>query len=166
MSRHAGIDRKENTFDISEHNLADKKYVDEKDNLRLELTGGAMTRPLGMSGGKIWDLGTPTLNSNATNKKYVDDKITTLTSTVNNKISDVDVVDNSFTVGADSQIRVVSATVKPIKISCYHHTFRILWKSIFICRTAEKQQDLLSLVGKQLLFGVDLIVLMGESLMR
>lgn len=70
-----------------------------------------MTRPLGMSGGKIWDLGSPTSDSITTNKKYVDDKVATLTSTVNDKISDVDVVDKNFTAGADSQICVVSNTV-------------------------------------------------------
>ena len=98
MSRHTGIDPKEKTIDITELNLADKKYVDDKDNLRLEISGGAMTGPLEMSGGKIWDLGDPTLDSNATNKKYVDDEITTLTSTVNNKISDIDVIDESYSV--------------------------------------------------------------------
>ena len=117
MSRHTGIDPKEKQIDIEELNLADKKNVDEKDNLRLELSGGAMTGPLGMSGGKIWDLGAPTLDSNAANKKYVHDKIadqasriTTLAGTVSDKISDVDVVDENFSAGADNQIRVVSNT--------------------------------------------------------
>ena len=41
----------------------------------------------------------------------MDDKITTLTSTINNKISDIDVVDEDFTTGADSEICVLSDTV-------------------------------------------------------
>ena len=44
-----------------------------------------MTGPLGMSGGKIWDLGAPTLDSNATNKKYVDDADSTLRGSLSSK---------------------------------------------------------------------------------
>ena len=116
MSRHTGIDPKEEQIDIEELSLADKKYVDEKDNLRLELSGGQKSGPLSLGDGRLWDIALPTLDTNAANKKYVDDKvadqasrITTLTSTVDDKISDV--VDENFNAGADSQIRVVSNIV-------------------------------------------------------
>ena len=103
MSRHTGIDPKESTFDITELNLADKKYVDDQDNIKLDKAGDQMTGPLGMSRGKIWDLGTPTLDTNAATKKYVDEEISTLTSTVNDKISDIDVVDDSYSVANAEQ---------------------------------------------------------------
>lgn len=111
MSRHAGIDPSENTFDVSELNLTNKKYVDDALKLKVDKAGDDMTGPLGMNNGKIWDLGDPTLPGTATNKKYVDEQITTLTSSVNDEISDVDIVDEDFVAGADSQIRVVSRIV-------------------------------------------------------
>ena len=45
MSLHTGIDPKEKQIDITELNLADKKYGDEKDNLRLELSGAPLLDP-------------------------------------------------------------------------------------------------------------------------
>ena len=151
MSRHTGIDPKTETFDISEHNLADKKYVDEQDNLRLELSGGQITGPLGVNNGKVWDLGAPTLDTNATNKKYVDDKIadqasriTTLAGTVSDKISNIDIVDESFTAGADIQIRVGSSTV-----GC--HQNKLL--SSYISNIVEKHIHL-SYSGKATGFGI------------
>ena len=59
---------------------------------------------LSMDDNKITDLATPTLNSDAATKKYVHEQGA-------NKISNIDVVHKSFTVGSDIQIRVGSATV-------------------------------------------------------
>ena len=53
---------------------ANKKYVDDQNALKLDLSGGQMSGPLGMNNGRIWDLGPLTLYHTATNKKYVDDQ--------------------------------------------------------------------------------------------
>ena len=93
-------------------NATNKKYVDDVDNLKLNKAGDCMSGNLDMVGHKIVKLdNNPTDSKNASNKIYVDAQITTLTSTVNDKISDIDVVDGTFTAGADTQIRVGSNTV-------------------------------------------------------
>ena len=62
-----------------------KKYVDDQDtvlqtsiNLKLSKLGGDMTGDLDMGDNKITDLATPTNNSNASTKKYVDDKFSSV----------------------------------------------------------------------------------------
>ena len=61
-------------------NGANKKYVDDKAstlqtsiNGKLAKTGGTLTGELSMYNNKITDLATPTDNTDAANKKYVDD---------------------------------------------------------------------------------------------
>ena len=97
-----------NIWDLSSEtldtNVVNKKYVDDQDNLRLAKTGGSLLGELSMEDNKITDLATPTVNSDAATKKYVDDQDA-------NKISNVDVVDSTFTAGSDIQICVGSATV-------------------------------------------------------
>ena len=41
---------------------------------KLDLAGGAMTGPLGLGNGRLWDVGMPTADTNGANKKYVDDR--------------------------------------------------------------------------------------------
>lgn len=92
-------------------NATNKKHVDDVDNLKLNKAGDSMSGDLDMVGNKIVKLDNPTDSKDASNKMYVDTQITTLTNTVNDKISDVDVVDGSFTAGGNIQIRVGSSTV-------------------------------------------------------
>ena len=87
-----------------DNNAVNKKYVDDADNLKLVKTGGTLLGELSMDDNKITDLATPTSNTDAATKKYVDDNNV-------DKISDIDVVDESFTAGSDIQIRVGSRTV-------------------------------------------------------
>ena len=54
--------------------VPDKKYVDDGLKLKMDKAGDNMTGPLGMNGGKIWDLSSGSLGTNAVNKKYVDDQ--------------------------------------------------------------------------------------------
>ena len=96
------------TLDI---NATSKKYVDDADNLKLNKSGDSMSGNVDMVGHKIVKLDNPTDSKDASNKMYVHTQITTLTSAVNEKRSDVDVVDETFTAGADTQIRVGSNTV-------------------------------------------------------
>ena len=74
MSRHSGIVPNENTIDVSELNLPDKKYVDDGLKLKMDEAGDDMSGPLGMNGGKIWNLSSGSLDTNAVNKKYADDQ--------------------------------------------------------------------------------------------
>ena len=92
-------------------NATNKKYVDDQDALKLNKAGDSVSGNLDMVGNKIVKLDNPTNSKDASDKMYVDTQITTLTSSVNDKISDIDVVDGSFPAGADTQIRVGSATV-------------------------------------------------------
>ena len=62
-----------------------KKYVDDQDavlqgriNLKLSTWGGTLTGELDMDDNKITDLATPTNNTDASTKKYVDDKISAI----------------------------------------------------------------------------------------
>ena len=91
-------------------NATNKKYVDDADNLKLNKAGNDMTGNLDMNGNKIVKLDNPTDSKDASNKMYVDTQITTFTSTVNDKITDIDVIDGSYTAGSDIQIRVGSRT--------------------------------------------------------
>ena len=52
----------------------DKKYVNNKLNLKLTKSGDGMSGELDMNDNKIIDLKTPTDNADATTKKYVDNK--------------------------------------------------------------------------------------------
>ena len=52
----------------------DKKYVNDKLNLKLTKSGDSMSGNLDMNDNKIVDLKTPTDNTDASTKKYVDDK--------------------------------------------------------------------------------------------
>ena len=56
-------------------NLPDKKYVNDKLNLKLTKSADSMTGALDMNDNKITDLGAPTDNSDASNKKYIDDEL-------------------------------------------------------------------------------------------
>ena len=86
MSLHTGIiPNKE--LDISELNLPTKKYVDDKLNLKVDKAGDTISGPLSMSDGKIWDLASGTLDTNAVNKKYVDDQDAILQTRINLKVS-------------------------------------------------------------------------------
>ena len=78
-------------------NVTTKKYADDVDNLKLNKAGDRMSGDLDMVGHKIVKLDNPTDSKDASNKLYADNK-------VGEKISNVDVVDTSFTAGADSQI--------------------------------------------------------------
>ena len=51
----------------------DKKYVNDKLDLKLTKSGDSMSGQLDMNDNKIIDLATPTNNSDASTKKYVDD---------------------------------------------------------------------------------------------
>ena len=91
-------------------NAVNKKYVDDQDNtlqtrinLKLSTWGGQMTGELDMNDNKISYLGTPTNNTDAANKKYVDDKNGL-------KISDITVLDNSFTVGTAGYVSTSSGS--------------------------------------------------------
>ena len=74
MSLHTGI-VPSSEIDVSELNVPTKKYVDDQDKLRLAKSGGTLTGGLSMDDNKITDLGTPTANTHASTKKYVDDAI-------------------------------------------------------------------------------------------
>ena len=63
---------------------------------------------------------------------YVNTQITTLTNTVNDKITDIDVVDVSYTAGSHIQIRVGSRTVGCVQNKLLAHTFLLWLKNIFI----------------------------------
>ena len=66
-----------------------KKYVDDLGDTKLDLAGGAMTGPLGLSGGRIWDMADPTLPTTGANRRYVD-----------NKISRPNIIDTAYTLVA------------------------------------------------------------------
>ena len=73
MLLHTGIvPNKE--IDVSELNLANKKYVDDALKLKVDKAGDTFTGPLSMNNGRIWDLSSGTLDTNAVNKKHVDDQ--------------------------------------------------------------------------------------------
>lgn len=55
--------------------LSRKSYVDAQDALRLALTGGTLSGPLAMGTSKITGLGTPTVNTDASTKLYVDSTV-------------------------------------------------------------------------------------------
>ena len=55
---------------ISDHGV-NKKYADAT---FLKLSGGTMSGAINMGGGKVENLGTPTANTDAATKKYVDDE--------------------------------------------------------------------------------------------
>ena len=69
-------------------------------------------------------------------KKYVDDKITTLTNIVNDKISDIDVVDESYASGAAGYIsasagsthcvlsKLLSSHINQVVKKHFHLTFK------------------------------------------
>ena len=56
--------------------------VQVKDNTKLPLTGGTLTGNLNLNNHKIINLSTPTLNTDATNKSYVDGLYTNLESEI------------------------------------------------------------------------------------
>ena len=86
MSFHTGIEPNKES-DVSELNLPTKKYVDDKLNLKVDKAGDTITGPLSMDDGKIWDLASGTLDTNAVNKKYIDDQDATLQTRINLKLS-------------------------------------------------------------------------------
>jgi len=49
-----------------------KQYVDDADNLKLNLAGGTMSGDIAMGTNKVTGLGTPSANNDATTKTYVD----------------------------------------------------------------------------------------------
>ena len=63
------IPNNEGSSDVS------KKYVNDKLSLKLTKSGDAMSGELDMNDNKIIDLKTPTSDTDATTKKYVDDQI-------------------------------------------------------------------------------------------
>lgn len=79
-------------------NATNKKYVDDADSTlrtdlssKLDTSGGTLTGELNMSSNKITDLADPTENADASNKSYVDTQ-------VSDKISEIDVIDKSYSV--------------------------------------------------------------------
>ena len=86
MSRRTGIVPNK-SIDISKLNLPDKKYVDDKLKLKGDRAGDTINGPLSMNDGKIWDLASGTLDTNAVNKKYVDDQDAKLQTRINLKVS-------------------------------------------------------------------------------
>ena len=77
-------------------NVVNKKYVDDGVNLKLAKSGGTLLGELSMDDNKITDLATPTSNSDAATKKYVDD----------NSSSQITVKDSGYTSGYLSAQRV------------------------------------------------------------
>ena len=86
MSLHTGIEPSKE-IDVLELNLPSKKYVDDKLNLKVDKASDTITGPLSMDNGKIWDLASGTLDTNAVNKKYVDDQDAKLQTRINLKVS-------------------------------------------------------------------------------
>ena len=89
----------------SDNDAATKKYVDDKTVERLSIRGGTVYGELSMDREKIINVGTPTNNYDAANKQYVDNKATTLTTSINTKLSktggdltgEIDMGDNKIT---------------------------------------------------------------------
>ena len=52
----------------------EKKYVDDRDNTKLSLTGGTMTGDITIGNNKIITTSDPTLDTHLARKKYVDDQ--------------------------------------------------------------------------------------------
>ena len=59
---------------------ADKTYVDAENVKQLSLSGGTMTGQIDMGGNKVVNVATPTNNSDATNKLWVDNQVGTIVS--------------------------------------------------------------------------------------
>ena len=110
---------------MKEIDLTNKKYVDEQDtklqtkiNLKVSKWGDSMTGELDMNDNKITDLGTPTNNSDASTKKYVDDEFT-------NKITDINVLNTGYTVAnaeatAYVDFNMTNAEIKKLKTLNVH----------------------------------------------
>ena len=80
---------------------------------------------------------------------YVDTQITTLTNTVNDKITDIDVVDGSYTAGSDIQIRVGSRTVGCVQNKLLaSYIFPVIEKHFYLGYTGSAER-FSTTVGKQ-----------------
>ena len=107
MSLHTGIEPSQD-LDVSKLNLPTKKYVDDQDNLRLSKSGGTLTGGLSMDDNKITDLETPTANSHAATKKYVDDQISG---------SKPNIINTSYTTAAHGDTITVSGSPITTKVN-------------------------------------------------
>ena len=104
MSLHTGIEPNKE-IDVLEPNLPSKNYVDDELKKKVDKACDTITGPLSMDDSKIWDLTSGTLDTNAVNKKYVDDQDVKLQTKINLKVSkwgngltgELDMNDNKIT---------------------------------------------------------------------
>ena len=74
--------------------LSRKKYVDDRDNTRLPLSGGTMTGDITIGSNKIITTSDPTDNNHLTRKKYVDDEDNKVSKNGDSMTGDLDMQTN------------------------------------------------------------------------
>lgn len=77
-----------------------KLYVDNQDNLKLNLSGGNMSGAIDMGGNRITSVSDPALSQDAATKKYVDDTIAAGVGTVEYPSGDYGSVDSAGAIDA------------------------------------------------------------------
>ena len=108
-----------------------KKYVDDQDatlqtriNSKLSKWGGDMTGELDMGDNKITDLGTPTNNTDAATKKYVDDQIPIVPNSSNYFVFEFpSVANNTFIQSRNLTGYMFWTNDKDIKLTILSHVF-------------------------------------------
>ena len=112
-------------------NAVNKKYVDDQDavlqtriNSKLSKWGGDMTGELGMGNNKTTDLATPTNNTDAATKKYVDDQIPIVPNASNYFVFEFpSVVNNTYIQSRNLTSFMFWTNDKDIKLTILAHVF-------------------------------------------